>query len=413
MYFCISNSDMYEQEFQGDILYMMLYAVVAALNLVACCYLLFRRGNAFAPDITSPVRLRRWTAAFLAAMTMCHLWYLPTYFLTSSGDRMLGYLIAGLLDSMTVIPLMTVILLVMLQDRRRPLWPVAMMIAPPVVGLAWCIANRSDAVILVLRIYFLLLTIGLIIYMVRASRQYGRWLRDNYADLEHKEVWQSFVVLGIILLVYVVYSLDSGELIYEYVMEVIVVILICYLLWRVETLSDLSLPVDDAEEEACTIEGVEDNDLPLSIRSEIEFLLQRHCIDEQLYLQHNLSVIKLARAIGTNRLYLSQYFSSQDTSYNAYINDLRVNHFVRLHREAVAAQRSFTAQQLAQESGFNSYRTFSDVFKRKTGQNVTAWIKAASEQEQSQARLDSAEREQLRPEGKAAGKAQSEGQEKT
>ena len=46
---------MYEQEFQGDVLYMMLYAVVAALNLVACCYLLFRRGNAFAPDITSPV----------------------------------------------------------------------------------------------------------------------------------------------------------------------------------------------------------------------------------------------------------------------------------------------------------------------------------------------------------------------
>ena len=382
MYFCISNSDMYEQEFQGDILYMMLYAVVAALNLVACCYLLFRRGNAFAPDITSPMRLRRWTAVFFAANTLCHLWYLPTYFLTSSDDRMLGYLIAGLLDSMTVIPLMTVILLVMLQDRRRPLWPVAMMVAPPVVGLAWCIANRSDAVILVLRIYFLLLTIGLIIYIIRALRQYGRWLRDNYADLEHKEVWQSFVVLGIILLVYVVYSLDSGELIYEYVMEVIVVILICYLLWRVETLSDLSLPVDDAEE-ACTIEGVEDNDLPLSIRSEIEFLLQRHCIDEQ------------------------------DTSYNAYINDLRVNHFVRLHREAVAAQRSFTAQQLAQESGFNSYRTFSDVFKRKTGQNVTAWIKAASEQEQSQARLDSAEREQLRPEGKAAGKAQSEGQEKT
>ena len=33
---------MYEQEFQGDIAYMMLYAVVAALNLVACCYLLFR-----------------------------------------------------------------------------------------------------------------------------------------------------------------------------------------------------------------------------------------------------------------------------------------------------------------------------------------------------------------------------------
>lgn len=57
---------MYEQ-ICGDTLYMMLYAIVAALSLVACCYLLFRRGNAFAPDITSPLRLRRWTAAFFAA----------------------------------------------------------------------------------------------------------------------------------------------------------------------------------------------------------------------------------------------------------------------------------------------------------------------------------------------------------
>ena len=29
--------------------------------------------------------------------------------------------------------------------------------------------------------------------MVCAIRTYGHWLRDNYADLEHKEVWQSFV----------------------------------------------------------------------------------------------------------------------------------------------------------------------------------------------------------------------------
>ena len=52
--------------------------------------------------------------------------------------------------------------------------------------------------------------------MVRAIRQYGRWLRDNYADLEHKEVWQNFVVLAIFLLVYVIYSLDVGALIIEY-----------------------------------------------------------------------------------------------------------------------------------------------------------------------------------------------------
>ena len=62
---------MYDQ-IREDTLYIMLYASVTMLSLMASCYLLFRRGNAFAPDVTSPVRLRRWTAAFFAAMTLSH-----------------------------------------------------------------------------------------------------------------------------------------------------------------------------------------------------------------------------------------------------------------------------------------------------------------------------------------------------
>ena len=381
-------------------IFLMFYASVAMLSLIACCYLLFRRSNAIAPDVTPPVRLRRWTAAFFAAITLCHLWYMPMYFLTSGDDMMLGYLIAGLLDCMTSIPLTIVVLLTMLQDRRRPLWPVFVIIAPIVVGLTWCIASRSGDLLPMLFVYFLLMWLGVIIYMVCAIRQYGRWLRDNYADLEHKEVWQNFLVLGIFLLVYVIYSLDEGGLIFEYAMEVTDVILICYLVWRVETLSDLSIHTTDEEEEIVTTENVEDNKLPLSIRNSIESLLQQHCIDTRLYLQNDLSIFQLAQSIGTNRFYLSQYFSSQGTTYNAFINNLRINHFVSLYQGAVTAKRSFTAQQLVQESGFHSYRTFSDAFKRKMGQSVTAWMKAASEQEQSQARLNSAERKQARPEDK-------------
>ena len=237
--------------------------------------------------------------------------------------------------------------------------------------------------------------------MIRAIRQYGRWLRDNYADLEHKEVWQGFVVLTIILLIYAIYSLDVGELTYEYAMEVINIVLICYLLWRVETLSDLSTSVNDPKEETVTMENMEDSDYPLSIRNNIGSLLQQHCIDTQLYLQHDLNKSQLAKAIGTNCFYLSQYFSNQGTTYNAYINDLRIKHFVSLYHEAVDSQRSIIAQQLALESGYRSYNTFRDAFKRKTGQSVTAWMKAASKREQSQSRLDLAERKQAGQKGKA------------
>ena len=192
--------------------------------------------------------------------------------------------------------------------------------------------------------------------MVGAIRQYGRWLRDNYADLEHKEVWQGFVVLAIYLLVYAIYSLDVGEQIYEYAMEVIIIILVCYLLWRVETLSDLSIP-EGTTKNVSTLVGLPAKNIGL--------LLKQHCEGQQLYLQYNISLPQLAQTtIGTNRLYLSQYFSSHGMTYNAYINGLRIQHFIRLYHEADATHQTISVRQLAHQSGFRSYSTFNAAFKQ-------------------------------------------------
>ena len=389
-----------------DTLYIMLYTLVTAMAMMASCYLLFRRANAIAPDVTPPIRLRRWTAAFFAVFVVNHVWYMgPTFFLTSSDDIKMASLVGGLIDSITFFPLAIIVLFTMLQDRRRPLWPVAVMVAPLTVGMAWGVVSRSEALVPMLIVYLLLMSIGLIIYMVRELKQYGRWLRDNYADLEHKEVWQSFVVLAIMLLVFCIYAFSDKAQSYEYLLQLIVVVLIGYLLWRVETLSDLSIPLSQnlsvAEPVTTKAEDLEVNGLSQTNRENIGALLQQHCIETQLYLQHDLNISQLAKAIGTNRFYLSQYISNQGMTYNAYINGLRVNHFVSLYHEAVASHRSFSAQQLAQESGFYTYRTFSEAFKRKMGHTVSAWIKTASEREQSGARIDSAEHEQARPQVKA------------
>ena len=355
---------MYNQ-IREDTIFLMFYASVAMLALIACCYLLFRRSNAIAPDVTPPLRLRRWTAAFFAAIALCHMWYMPTYFLYSPEDVKLGNLIAGLLDYMTVIPLMIIILLTMLQDRRRPLWPICVLMTPFVAVLTWCIISRSDDLLLVLFVYFLLMCLGLIIYMVRAIRQYGRWLRDNYADLEHKEVWQGFVVLAIYLLVYAIYSLDVGELIYEYAMEVIIIVLVCYLLWRVETLSDLSLSEGNTKNVSTSVTFTEKN---------IGLLLKQHCEEPKLYLQYDISLPQLAQTIGTNRLYLSQHFSSQGMTYNAYINGLRIQHFIKLYHDAVATHQPMSVRQMAHQSGFRSYSTFNGAFKQSMGMTATEWM---------------------------------------
>ena len=358
---------MYDQ-IRQDTLFIILYSMVTATAVLASCYLLFRQGNAFARDVTPPVRLRRWTAAYFAAAALCHLWYMPIFFLTSSESIMMTDLVGGLLDSMTVFPLAIIVMLNMLQDRRRPLWPIALMIAPFVAGSVFSIATLSYALIPKLYVYLLLLSICIVIYMVRATRQYGRWLRDNYADLEHKEVWQSFVVLAFILLLIVFYAFVSEGLLSQYAMQVIGIVLIGYLLWRVETLSDLSL-----------------SDLPLSIRNpsasplglskNIGPLLKKYCEDPQLYLQNDVSLSLLANQIGINRSYLSKHFAMQGISYNEYINGLRIQHFVNLYHEAAATHQPVTVQQLAYQSGFRSYNTFSVAFKKTMGMNTTEWIR--------------------------------------
>lgn len=356
---------MYDQ-IRGDTLFTILYSVVAAMAMMAGCYLLFNKANAFVTGITPPLRLRRWTGVFLVSLALNQVWCMQLFFFSSSEDIEMVDLVGGLIQSVTLLPVAIVVLLAMLQDRRRPLWPFAVMIAPAVAGMAACVVTRSEALFPVIYAYDLPLIIGIVTYMVRALRQYGRWLRDNYADLEHKEIWRSFIVLAIILLAFIVNELCDKAPVYEYAMLVVTATLICYLLWRVETLSDLSMQKVSGSDSQYAFATSQSKDFTL--------LLQRHCIDTRLYLQYDLNIAQLAKAIGTNRFYLSQYFSSQGITYNTYINNLRINHFTNLYREAVAANRSFTAQQLAGESGYRSYSTFRLAFQQRMGQNVRAWM---------------------------------------
>lgn len=372
---------MYDQ-ILGDALFIMLYAVVAVLAALGSCYLLFRRGNAFAADVTPPLRLRRWTAALLAAAAVNHLWYMPILFLSTEADIQLCDLIGGLLDSMSFFPLSIVVMITMLQDRRRPLWPIAVAFAPLVMLSAWSVINRSYDLPLGYA-YCLLLCVGLFIYMVRETWRYSRWLRENYADLEHKEVWKSFVVLAIILLGCAIYVLDVGEQIYEYATEVINIVLICYLLWRVETLSDLSIKsIDDLQIHDLRFDrddressAIHTDEAQLSMRDNIGPLLKQHCEEPQLYLQYDLTLSQLARTIGTNRLYLSQHFSSQGLTYNAYINGLRIQHFINLYHAAAANHQPISVQQLAYQSGFRSYSTFNAAFKQSMEMTATEWMR--------------------------------------
>ena len=369
-----------------SILYLLLHGAGTAVCIVLFLYLLLCRGKAIAPDITPPARLRRWAAALFGIMAMTHIWWILFY--TYSDDT--SSLIYGLLvaaDCIALPPVFVGTLLTMLQDRSRPIWPIIVVMVPCAVIAVLQIALPSIDLTTPNKIYGLILVVAFIIYMVVAVRQYGRWLRDNYADLEHKEVWLSLTLLiGLILL------LMSFEYTDNYVMGTIAHLtgfpLAGLLLWRVETLKDLStvsLPSHSALSDDCPSKHSATPHEAKSPSSKgdpshIGQLLVKHCEDTQLYLQTDLTLSQLSVAVGVNRYYLSQYFASQNTSYYEYIHDLRVDYFIARYRELAAAQKPIVAQQLAQESGYHSYSTFSTAFKRRMDKSVTAWM---SEEEQA------------------------------
>ena len=361
------------QEILQDVVFVILYDGVIMLNVVAALYLLLRRGNAIAPEVSSPVRLRRWAAAFQMASALSHLFWL--FYVYHPSPSL--YILVCSLDLLMLLPTMAGILLSMMQDRHRPVWPVLAALAPALILLALCVFRGDDAFLIPVRIYLIVFYALLMLFIFFAVRRYGRWLRDNYADLEHKEIWQSLLILTVFLLLFIVYSSTfNGGLVSSYLLQIDCIIIVALLLWRVETMQQLN--EDDLSEEVPT-DNVPKTSVPSAILAGIGPLLKKHCEDAQLYLQHDLTIAQVARAIGTNRFYLSQHFAQQGLTYNAYINNLRVSHFIRLYHEAVAGKRVFTSQQLAFESGYRSYTTFSTAFKQYTGKTVRAWTHDAQE----------------------------------
>ena len=232
---------MYEYLGLQDMFFIMLYGMAGFFALLACLYLLLRRGNAFVGDeIKSSLRVRRWTAALLATMAASHVWWYVIGVYWLADDWLVRTILVIMLDHATLVPLVMGVLLALLQDRRRPLWPWLLAQLPVIVDALEGIAQRDMFYGFELPHYWQLgVIVAFVVYYIFALRQYGRWLLDNYADLDRKEVWQSLVFALGLLAVYVIYTSNAGELVREYLSQVITIVIIVFLLWRVETLQEL------------------------------------------------------------------------------------------------------------------------------------------------------------------------------
>lgn len=92
---------------------------------------------------------------------------------------------------------------------------------------------------------------------------------------------------------------------------------------------------------------------------------------EKAWLDPDISLEKLCRAIGSNRSYVSAELNSMSGRFNSFINEYRIKEAIRLFTE----QPELSIDEVLERCGFNARATFYTAFKEATGMSPAAFRK--------------------------------------
>ena len=109
-----------------------------------------------------------------------------------------------------------------------------------------------------------------------------------------------------------------------------------------------------------------------SIFDEIELRLKEKIFQEQVYLNPGLSLNSLAKELGTNEKYLSQFINkTYNKNFSLFLNEYRIE-FAK--KTLVDIEYSnYTLEAIGALSGFNSKSSFNSTFKKITGETPSEY----------------------------------------
>lgn len=133
---------------------------------------------------------------------------------------------------------------------------------------------------------------------------------------------------------------------------------------------DLQPDLPEEEEETILTTATINDD----IKAHIEKQLQKW-INKKGYLQSDASINAVAKAVYTNRTYLSKYINSvYGCSFKTWITQLRIEEAKKL----MQSNPQLSISDIATETGFTSVASFSHIFTRYEGTSPSKWREKSS-----------------------------------
>lgn len=190
--------------------------------------------------------------------------------------------------------------------------------------------------------------------------KYHKMLRERFSYDENINLNWLRTILGSFFIILTLWVIDSLmvnfylEYVYMIGTMIIWMFILSFIYRHESVISELSVAEVPSDEPAAEV--TEETD-------EIGFRIEQLMLVERAYLVPTLKISDVARQIGSNRTYVSNWFNrNRQSTFFSYVNQLRIKHACELLNTT-----DMPLEAIAQGSGFNSKSSFYRIFKNLKG----------------------------------------------
>jgi AraC-like DNA-binding protein len=246
-------------------------------------------------------------------------------------------------------------------------------------------------VLFIMTIGFLVLNVIYLILSFRLLYRHQKLIRNYYSYTQKVDLnWVKLMLFAyIFLLVGLILSNISNLDWTDYVFYGVLIVFIIFIghnalkqknIWT----EDKQIPnnkiknevIDDGNVHELENESENYTDSQLELFKVLKDKLVLYMEEEKPYLDQDLSILKLAKDLGTNTKYLSHVINTEfNQNFINYINEFRISD---VKEKLLAGNLNLTIEAIAQNAGFKSKSSFNAAFKKSTGSTPSNFMQKNS-----------------------------------
>lgn len=289
-----------------------------------------------------------------------------------------AYYVLPTILEMMAIPFMGVSLMAIVRLSPTRFTEVVLEQIPLIICLILVFFIQNDSqdqlMIRMAGLYVFIYSLLVIVYVHIGARRYKAILNDTYANTHRRGV--TWVLTTLYILVGLLVSWFILRYLYQTELNGIIYNLLSLVPWIFYSYRLLLHDFNTKEMEA-VIAGVHEDELEDDENSAAVKAWQEpafgdavrdFCTKKENFTNTELSIVDVARAVGTNRTYVSRWCKEQGMDFSGYIANIRV-----AYAERLLSETDYSIIDVAAMAGFSSPRSFRAAFVQRTKVNPSEY----------------------------------------